>query len=434
MQNNTKNKIKPFGFFITQNKEKLNHANVTNAFAEVHNKHKIMLVNTATTMTNENPNLHVSTVYNFNQPISNSISQLTDFPIVKPVDTIHKQHAIQPLFKPLYTPPATLQRSRFTNFVDDRDYIYKRLDEVNINKVYRRNIKIIYNVYQEKYTHNIPGTGFGDFIRGCYCLINFCEKFKFQYNIIINHPLSNWLNEPKNLSTHISKNINYFQKNNCDSHVTDKNNIIITNTNGDEIDNSFKQHLIDEVSVLPSGEAFMYTIAYPYHKINDMHRNIMRQVLKPSYDMMKYISYNLKELNLKNKQFMVIHLRTGDTYLNDPTIDMDEEKLDNIYKEISEVVAKNNNIRDCLLITDNINIRAKIIEKFGSLKTLFNDITHFGEGLVQYDEPIKNTLLEFYLIACSNKISSFTCYIHGSGFSKWCAETYNIPYTCKLLK
>jgi hypothetical protein len=131
---------------------------------------------------------------------------------------------------------------------------------------------------------------------------------------------------------------------------------------------------------------------------------------------------------------MVIHIRTGDTYLKDQTINIDEYKLHNIFTEINEVITKNKNINDYLLITDNVNIRTKVVEKFGTIKTLFNEITHFGEGVAQYDEPIKNTLLEFYLMACSNKISSFTCYIHGTGFSKWCAETYNIPYTCKLIK
>jgi hypothetical protein len=34
----------------------------------------------------------------------------------------------------------------------------------------------------------------------------------------------------------------------------------------------------------------------------------------------------------------------------------------------------------------------------------------------------------------SKYIYSFSVYDHGSGFSKWCATTYNIPYICYSLQ
>lgn len=460
MYNTTKNKIKPFGHFITLKKEKLMHEKLKQTFNEVHNTNKILLLPTTTIITNDENNIPDQTVYNFIEPVSNIISQFTNFPVLTPFgtentqtqshssyvnntfrgvlngqlckthDTIQEQPNIESLFNKF----NTIHYSIFENFVHDADYINKHPDEIHISEVYSRNIKMICNVYQEKYTQDNPATGFGDFLRGSYCLINFCEKYKLQCNIIINHPLSKLLNEHNTLNTNVSNEIIYFKNNNCDSHLTDTNNIIINNTNGNEIDSLIKKHLVKDVKVFNEGVVLMYTIAYPYHKIKESHRHIIRKIINPNYDMIKYITYTLNKLNLKYKQFMVIHLRTGDTYLNDQTINIDEYKLHNIFTEINEVISKNKNISDYLLITDNVNIRTKVVEKFGTIKTLFNEITHFGEGVAQYDEPIKNTLLEFYLMACSNKISSFTCYIHGTGFSKWCAETYNIPYTCKLIK
>jgi hypothetical protein len=37
-------------------------------------------------------------------------------------------------------------------------------------------------------------------------------------------------------------------------------------------------------------------------------------------------------------------------------------------------------------------------------------------------------------LANSRSIYSISVYIHGSGFSFWCAKTYNIPYSCKYIE
>ena len=60
-------------------------------------------------------------------------------------------------------------------------------------------------------------------------------------------------------------------------------------------------------------------------------------------------------------------------------------------------------------------------------------ITHFGEGVVLEEEKVKNTLLDFYLLSLASAILSYSHYEHGSGFSYWCAKTFDIPYTCKYI-
>ena len=71
---------------------------------------------------------------------------------------------------------------------------------------------------------------------------------------------------------------------------------------------------------------------------------------------------------------------------------------------------------------------------FPRLKMFFNEITHFGEGVDLDYNKVKNTLTDFYVMANSKKIYSFSVYEHGTGFSRWCAETYNIPYIGHTLK
>lgn len=92
-----------------------------------------------------------------------------------------------------------------------------------------------------------------------------------------------------------------------------------------------------------------------------------------------------------------------------------------------------------LLITDNNLIKGCILKFMPQLimpqlRTIFKDISHLGEGTVLERESVKNTMLDFYLLSYSNSIHSYTCYHHGSGFSQWCAETYNIPYKCKIIE
>ena len=95
-----------------------------------------------------------------------------------------------------------------------------------------------------------------------------------------------------------------------------------------------------------------------------------------------------------------------------------------IYKGSKEIIT---------LKLDNNEIKLLINEKFPSIKTFFKRITHLGEANVLERENVKNTMLDFYLLSYTNSIYSFTCYPHGSGFSYWCAQTYNIPYKCKYI-
>ena len=55
-------------------------------------------------------------------------------------------------------------------------------------------------------------------------------------------------------------------------------------------------------------------------------------------------------------------------------------------------------------------------------------ITHLGYNLLVKYDAVKNTLVDFYLMSQSRHIYSYSVYTHGSGFSKWCAVLYNIPY------
>lgn len=325
-------------------------------------------------------------------------------------------------------------------------YIYDNYETLDNNEIIRNNdehinniklnIKKIYHVYQEIYNNNIKPTGFGDFIRSCFFIIQFCLKNGFEYEILINHPISLFL-----------KNYSSTYKNNCKNTIFLQNNAnyfihsnwITTNfynfhkrtyneqfVLSDKIYNDYIHHLTTLPSINKS--IFSYNILFPITNITLYEINIVKNIFEPTLEMTSYINKTLQYLNFTNNQFIVIQIRSGDKYL----------KGDNnsIFKSqyFNKIVCLINNLvsSDCeiLLIADNNEIKYLLQKLFPYFKMSFKNITHIGEGVFLEEDQLKNTLLDFYLMSKSSYIYSITSYPHGSGFSYWCSKLYNIPYNC----
>jgi hypothetical protein len=195
------------------------------------------------------------------------------------------------------------------------------------------------------------------------------------------------------------------------------------------IDSKFINHLTEDVQVI-NQTVYSYNIVLPNHIIGEHHKEHMRSILEPTEYMASLVETTMNDLSLTS--YNVIHIRCGDKYLTDAYADLNPKYVKNVISEIFNTI-KNRPDSSYLVLTDNTKIKHIIANTFPSIKMLFNQITHLGQGFVQRDEAIKNTLLEFYLMSRAVSIVSFSSYRHGSGFSEWCAKTYNIPYLCKLI-
>jgi hypothetical protein len=302
-----------------------------------------------------------------------------------------------------------------------------------------KKVKIINNVYQESYSENVKPSGFGDFIRGCYFLLQFCSINNFQCKVIINHPISFFLKKfyqvfilHNNLNKEIFKDIPMFTENNFEKNVLNDNNYIIKAVNKNEIE--VLADFINYLSKLKvnSGNLFSYNIMFPYHVVKEDHKIYMRDLLEPNEEMTLYVDNTLKAMGFRKKSYSIIHLRSGDNYLNDDNTKTDNGYFKKIVGELSALVNYNPSV-NYLLISDNNDIKVLLAEKFPSFKMLFKNITHLGEGTILEREKVKNTLLDFYIMSHSNSIHAYTCYAHGTGFSYWCAKTYNVPYKCMYI-
>jgi len=303
----------------------------------------------------------------------------------------------------------------------------------NVGRIHKKGIVIINNVYQSKYENGKENsTGLGDFLRGSYFILEFCETYNFQPKIIFNNCISKFLLiKTHNLERidNILKGIYGCKNNNFREFVIENNGIIkeplkdIKNIMADFVDCIVKEPHYN-------GNVFTYCISFPINEIPEKNKEYIRKFLEPTNEIKLIINQNLHDLSLFPKQYIVIHIRAGDSYLKEEKNTFTNGYIRTLINSINNDINGANNY---LLMADSNDVK-KIIQKyFPNFKTIMNPITHFGEGVVLEEEKVKNTLVDFYLLSHSNSIFSYSAYKHGSGFSYWCAKTYNIPYVCKYI-
>jgi hypothetical protein len=303
----------------------------------------------------------------------------------------------------------------------------------------------IVNVYQDKYinsnNYNYYPTGLGDFIRGSYFIMQYCKEYELTCAInMSNHPISQFLEIYENQSNITFPNINKFEHINYNPEILE--NRIITTTYDFTINNDFTFYLYNQQKY--NNHKFVYVITYPNVFIDDEHKEYMRSIFTPTNQLSVLIETELSRLSLIKKEYIVLHVRYGDDELlkdkdNNKSISESESYINiNTTSKLKllnyDLLNLQPNTNNYLLISDNINLKKSISKYYPFIKMNFNEICHTGEGVdIEYNK-LQNVLLDFYLISFASQVNSYSVYEHGSGFSKWCAETYSIPYICKLLK
>ena len=291
----------------------------------------------------------------------------------------------------------------------------------------KQNNYTIENVYQQEYSEG-TASGLGDFIRGSYFLIHFCKKNNISYNInLLNHPICQLLDIYKNKEQQKNiNNINKFENFNYNAVIL-KNNII-SNINNDTIYKDFVFYLSKQKK--KNSIIYVYIISYPIINIDNDDKEIMKQIFKPTNEISFLVDKKLSNLRLTKNRYTVIHIRFGDDYLVNKKENIHLIKVNKILYELDKIDKSS----DYLLISDNMLIKKYIINKYPFVKTHFNEITHTADTYNMDAYKLQNTMVDFCLISYSIKVIAFSVYKHGTGFSKWCAETYDIPYSCQFIE
>ena len=305
----------------------------------------------------------------------------------------------------------------------------------DVNRIRNKGIHTINNVYQSKYNYGKShSTGLGDFIRGCYFVLEFCHKYKFIPKIIFNNCISNFLRiktHKLELISNVLISIDFFKSNNFSAYNIQNGIILDPVRDTKNIMADFVEYTVNSPTYY--GNVFMFCNSFPIDDIPYSFKQYMRQILEPIDEIKNNVREILALLNFEEKKYNIIHVRSGDSYLKKQRNQFDNKYILKLVNAIRKDIQSNIDY-NYLVIADNNFIKNILKNEFPNFKILIKDITHFGEGVVLEEEKVKNTIIDFYLLSLSNSINSYSSYEHGSGFSYWCAKTYEIPYVCKYIK
>ena len=295
-----------------------------------------------------------------------------------------------------------------------------------------KNLKKIVNVYQNvnsiKNIKNNMMFGIGDFYRGCFYLYYICKMLNLEFDINIkNHLISNLIvtrnHEDKNI---IYNEINYMSdKMNTNLHI----DIYMINLI------NYLNDCKDDICYLICNLRYdIFDIKNPKYGITQSLTPIIINKIRPNDILTSAIEERLNILNLKKKNYGVIHLRCGDDFIlkedifniNEPTKSLMNK---NKFIKIINIIKKLNiNNKKYLLIGDNNSVKFELNKIFPNFISIKNEITHLGCSNERTYESVKDTMIDFYLMAISQHIISFTVYGHGSGFCEYCAVIYGIRF------
>lgn len=287
-----------------------------------------------------------------------------------------------------------------------------------------KTLKRIVNVYQMKYKNGIA-QGLGDYIRGCFCLLQICAMLGLSFDMdLTNHPMSKYLLKDDSWEKYdisyneVSRyeNVNYIPIN---SKTFIKNSL------------EFFTEFISNLNSMNGGKNgsgdifYIFCHSFPIFDIKDTGRKFILSKLLPNELMQNKITETLNTVNLIKKRFAVIHIRSGDKYL------LNNGNLNSyVVKKIIGILSKNMKPgTKYLILSDNNQIKLLLKRTFPEVVIRLSKIAHLGESKNPDDESVMETLLDFYLMSNAFQIISFSPYNWGSGFSQWCSVLYNIPYT-----
>jgi len=297
-----------------------------------------------------------------------------------------------------------------------------------IKSVYKNTkLKKIVNVYQKNYT-NSKGQGFGDFLRGSFYLTYVCMVLGLEFDIDIkNHPMSTYLNNDISLY-----NINYTNIEAFIDHslgVNEKQFILNIIQKLNKYD--------EEIFYLFNNSIPLFDIENPQFNIVQKARDIIIPKIEPKDFILKMLDNKLDMCNLKRNQYGIIHIRAGDYFMNiKKNVDSNKHQIsvkhvNDIIRFISKYFSKE---KKYIVVGDSDKIKKLISSKFNNIINFETQITHLGEDDNINGNALIETILDFNIMRFSNSIISFTAYRHGSGFSKYCATLYNIPFNQIILQ
>jgi hypothetical protein len=288
-----------------------------------------------------------------------------------------------------------------------------------------QHVKKIVNVFQPYYK-NKKGCGLGDFIKGCYFLYQYCKIANKGCEINMRyHLISSMVDiEYPEIPLHQQHAIEMCDNKNFHPNVFDKQNIIHYISTIESIHSYLSRCTIEHQTM------YVYLTCYPLFTIEDDARTFIKYSFEPSYLIDHMVSSMLESHQLETRTYHLIQIRCGDSCL----IHHDTLHQSSISRLVSAIKRHMESQKTYILIADSDALKKTMVSYLPDLIIHDYAIAHTGEGVGQQSAGLVGTTIDYILLSGALSIYSISTYEHGSSFSKWCAETYRIPYTCSFLK
>jgi len=279
-------------------------------------------------------------------------------------------------------------------------------------------LKRIVNVYQEKYK-NGAAQGLGDFLNGCFCLFQICIKFNIIFDIDIrNHPISKY----------------FIQTTECNLEDVKCKDIIFFNVPFVIRIDKLKCYnaLITYLNNVNAKTLGLFCNFDPFYQVHEVCRNFIYKKLRPTAEIENSIEKILDSFKLNPLEYEIIHIRTGDKYLLNWNVNMSNQEI-TTYKRF--ILQHTFLTKKYIIISDNHHLKKSLGLGNNFYIHIHNcEIRHTGENAKATDESLKNTVIDFFLMSYSSKITSISLKSRGgTGYSRACSMIFNKPYESLLI-
>lgn len=309
---------------------------------------------------------------------------------VKLNDILEKLYQINPKYK--------------IQYFDD----YCAKNDILVAYIENENEKYCIHKYLINCKTNPQPPGFADFLRGTIALYNFSQKYNYKLYIDGQHPLFNYLNKNKNILN---------KETEMDTEIEEYLPPLSYDSIYEQLENKFKSGI--SFSALTNSFYNLHNGNLEnYGEITPECSRFLKDILSPTIEVenkLNHIFNDVYKINL-NSQFIVIHLRFGDKFIQDNVYN---DYLYNLYYNKINSFDKN---KKYILITDSKEIGTKLKLNIPELLYWDNNKIHMGTLNKEYSY-ILDTMVDFFIISKSNEIFS-----NGSGFSTINSIIYNIKY------
>jgi len=285
--------------------------------------------------------------------------------------------------------------------------------------------------------HKDSFSGVGDFFRGCIYLYDKCALNNVKFNASFgNHPMGQYIGFKSEVD--VDSDFIYdipFQHSICN----DKQGL-------HQFSNLEIEKIISVIKGMDGGRKFVFTNYHHVLENDSLHAMNAINALQLNLNMISWFKENfyfsqeiedhassyMDDNDIKEKDFNVLHFRLGDqNYFHD------ENEIDKQY--FFDIINRQERKKTVILSDSNV---LKSIIKDNEKKFKFPVfINHLESSHTQSNTGVDllktKDLASFYsafdlcILSKSSKVSAYSSYFWGSGFTCWISKLLSIPFLCK---